>query len=268
MNTSETTVDTRPTCDVGPFRFYKPPMARLLFALFMIGVCVALGGWQLQRLQWKEALIAEVEIAQTSSKFYIDTLPDELDELREKNFYPIMLPGEFVHEHEMHMIGRSLSGEPGFNVYTPFRIADNGRMVLVNRGWIPQNKKELANRPEDDQFGGTIFVNGFISATQGGSMFLPDHDVKGNVWFWPDIERINAEKNLDMPHFTIEVVNADPVPGKLPIPRVDYEIEFRNDHFNYAMMWFSMAFAGLVIFFIYHLKSVKGDEGHDSTPKP
>lgn len=256
--------DNRPTCEWSVFTFYKPTKGPVLITIILVGLCFALGIWQLKRLEWKEELIAELEWAQAEDKVYYDDLPDDLSELTSKNFYTIMLPGEFQHEHELHMIGRSLNGQPGFNVYTPFKIADDGRMVLVNRGWVPQSKKAPEARPEDQRFGGILFANGFISVPQGGSMFLPDHDVAGNVWFWPDIARINAEKGLNLAPFVIEAVNATPMEGTLPIPRSGYEVQMRNDHLNYVLMWFSLTFAGLVIFFIYHLKSVKGDEEDDN----
>jgi surfeit locus 1 family protein len=270
MTTPDTIIenDHRPTVEWGVFTFFKPTKGPVITTILLVGLCVALGIWQLQRLQWKEGLIAELQQAQEETPVFKENLPEDLDELANKNFHSIMLPGEYVHAQEVHVIGRSINGEPGFNIYTPFRIADDGRMVLVNRGWVPQSKKQVADRPEDPQFDGLVFASGFISVPQGGSFFLPDHDVKGNVWFWPDIARINAEKGLDLPPFVIEAVNDTPAPNVLPLPRGDNEVELRNDHFNYALMWFSMAFAGMVIFFIYHLKSVKGDEDHAPTDKP
>ncbi|MCH2546644.1 MAG: SURF1 family protein [Alphaproteobacteria bacterium] len=251
--------DARPTVEIGVFTFYKPTKGPILITILLVGLCLVLGIWQIQRLQWKQGLIAEMQAA-TQERIIKDTLPKDLNSLQQNNFYAIVLPGEFMHEHEMHMIGRSINGQPGYNVLTPFRIADDGRMILVNRGWIPQDKKKPEDRPEDVRFGGIVFASGFVSVPQGGSMFLPDHDVAGNVWFWPDIARINKEKNLDLPPVVIESVNANPVPDTLPIARTGVNVELRNDHLNYALMWFSLSFAGLVIFFIYHLKSVKGEE--------
>jgi surfeit locus 1 family protein len=262
------TSNSRPTVDYGPFTFHKPTTGRVIVTVLLVGLCLALGLWQIQRLQWKENLLAELQEAQEGPKIYKETLPEELDALAAENFRPIMLPGEFAHEHELHMIGRSRNGQPGYNIYTPFRIADDGRMILVNRGWVPQDKKEPADRPEDARFDGVVFVSGFISVPQGGSLFLPDHDVSGNIWFWPEIARINVEKNLNLPPVVLEMVNDTPPPGQLPIARNGYEVEMRNDHLNYALMWFSLSFAGLVIFFIYHLKSVKGDDDHEPAAKP
>lgn len=260
--------DVRPTVDYGPFTFYKPTVARVLVTLLLVGLCLALGIWQIQRLHWKENLLTELEQAQQNTPMYKHDLPENLNDLAQKQFYPIMLQGELLHEYEIHVIGRGPAGEPGFLIYTPLRIADDGRMILVDRGWVPQDKREPEDRPEDARFDGLVFVNGFLGPVKNGSLFLPDHDVKGNVWFWPDVPRINAENGLDLPNVVVEWVNKTPPPNSLPMPRAGYDIELRNDHLNYALMWFSLSFAGLVIFFIYHLKSMKGDEDHEPAAKP
>lgn len=267
MSLEEPAIDQRPTCSIGRFTFYKPTLGRWMVTLLLVGMCIGLGLWQVKRLEWKEGLIAELEHAQRSERVTTAGLPDDLAALREKNFWPITIEGEFRHGQEIHVVGRSIGGEPGFNVYTPLRLAD-GRMVLVNRGWVPQSAKAPQDRSQDPLPAGNVTVSGFISVPQGGSRFLPDHDVAGNLWFWPDITRINAEKGLQLPPFTVERVNARPMPDTLPLPRRDYQVELRNDHLNYALMWFSLSLAGLAIFIIYHFKSVKGDEGPDAQAKP
>lgn len=258
-NPESTADDLRPTITCGALTFYKPTKGPVIITVLLVGLCFALGIWQIQRLAWKEGLISELTQAQSQTRISAENLPDNLATLVESNFHSIALQGTFIHKQELHIVGRSINGEPGFSVYTPFRIADDGRMVLVNRGWVPQSKKSLSNRPEDAQFDGLTWVNGFISVPQGGSPFLPDHDVKGNLWFWPDIARINAESGMNLPPFTIEAVNENPTPGVLPLPRSGYEVELRNDHFNYALMWFSLSIAGLIIFFIYHLKPMRNE---------
>lgn len=238
--TSASDSSTAPTLRIAGMEFARPTAVPVLMTMLLVGVCLALGIWQLQRLEWKEGLLAELARAQQEEKIYKEDLPENLDALMQQNFYPIQLAGEWLHEHELHIVGRSLYGEPGFNLYTPLRIADDGRLVLVNRGWVPQNEKpkdavQPERRPE-----GIVFVNGFISVPQGGSPFLPDHDVAGNLWFWPDTPRIRIETGLELPDFVIEQVEAAPREGALPIARSGYEVQMRNDHLHYALMWFSL----------------------------
>lgn len=234
--------------------FERPRWVPVLITVLLVGLCVGLGVWQIQRLEWKEGLIAELQAAQAGRPITNADLPADLSELTTKNFYPAVVSGTFLHEQELHMVGRSIQGEPGFGVYTPFRLENDGRLVLVHRGWVPQNQKNPQQRQSDARSKDVVHIRGFISVPQGGSVFLPDHDVAGNVWFWPDTARINQEKNLDLPPFVIERVEEQTDAGTLPIARKGYEVELRNDHWHYALMWFALAASGLVIFVLYHHK--------------
>lgn len=234
--------------------FERPRWVAVLITVLLVGLCIGLGIWQIQRLHWKEGLIADLQAAQAGQPVTNNDLPPDLAVLAQKNFYPVVISGLFMHEQELHMVGRSRGGEPGFDVYTPLRLENDGRIVLVHRGWVPQNQKDPQQRQGDARSQKTVQIRGFISVSQGGSCFLPDHDVKGNVWFWPDIARINREKNLNLPPFVIEQVEQQPTPGALPVARRGYEVELRNDHWHYALMWFAMAASGLVIFVLSHRK--------------
>lgn len=234
--------------------FVKPAIWPVVITAFLVGLCVFLGLWQVQRLQWKEGLIAELEQAQVESPITVEQLPEDLNALVPQNFHAVSLMGEYDYTREFHVIGRSPTEEPGYHVITPFRIAGDGRSVLVNRGWIPQHKKDQGTRGEDMRSQGNLYLNGYILVPQGGSVFLPDHDREDNIWFWQDTQRMAAELGEDMPALVIQHVNANQPEGTLPVAKRAFDVQLRNDHFGYAVMWFSIGFIGLVMFGIYHRK--------------
>lgn len=249
------------TVTLGAFTFYKPRPLPVIITLIAVGLCVGLGAWQMQRLSWKEGLIAKLESGQEGANLGKNSLPEDLDDLRDKEFHFVNLPGEFVHEYEFHLMGQRHHGQLGYDILTPFRIADDGRMILVNRGWVPTDKKEKAARAEEDPlFGGIIYMRGLVFAPEEGSIFLPEHNPEDNIWLFYDIAEMNEVSGLELPNVVVEMINPDILEGSLPIPRESGNLTLRNDHLNYAFIWFSLAFSGLAIFFIYHLKSVKGDE--------
>lgn len=254
MTTATDTSSDRPLIRCCGMAFERPRWVPVLVTVLLVGLCFGLGIWQIQRLAWKEGLIAELQAAQAGESITNADLPADLSALVEKNFYPVVLSGTFLHEQELHMVGRSIQGEPGFGIYTPFRLQNDDRLVLVHRGWVPQNQKNPQQRQGDAYPRDVVQIRGFISVPQGGSRFLPDHDVKGNVWFWPDTARINYEKNLNLPPLVIERVEEQTAAGTLPIARRGYEVELRNDHWHYALMWFALAASGLAIFVLYHRK--------------
>lgn len=245
----------RPTLRWGGLTLYKPRLVPILVTVLLVGMCLGLGIWQVQRLAWKTELITQMEAAHDGQPLIKARLPENLDALVEKNFARVNLPGKFIHAHEFHRIGQYHNGQTGYDILTPFQIEGDGRIILVNRGWVPLDKKNPKNRPEDPRTDETFFLNGILLAPSPGSYFLPDHDVKDNIWFWYDIARMNQESGLHLPPVVVEMVNPDYAKGSLPIPRSDFTIALRNDHLGYAIIWFSLTVAGLVIFFLYHLKS-------------
>lgn len=251
------------TYRLGSWDFYRPGKAAVFLTTLLVGICLALGIWQVQRLQWKESLIAELEAAKTQPPLTAAELSDDPEKLAALHFRKIRLTGVFMDDREFHLIGRYYQGALGYDVLTPFLVRDEARdeaqkkplVLLVNRGWIPLEKKDPADRPEPlSATNGEVTVEGMLLEANRGNPFLPDHDVKGNVWFSYDIARMNTEAELEMLPILFEAVEANHPESILPYPRGDYEITLRNDHFYYAVTWFALAFSGCVIFLLAHRK--------------
>lgn len=237
-----------------PSRFQRPTKAAIFLSTLLIGICLALGSWQIMRLQWKEGLIAELAAAQDAPPLTASELPDDAEGLKNLEFRKVRLTGVYADDREFHLIGRYWQGALGYDVLVPFLLTDTGKMILVNRGWIPLEKKDPASRPEDIRMSREITIDGLLMAPHRGSPFLPDHDIKGNVWFWYDTERMNREAGLNLPPVIVEAVELQHAPSILPIPRDTYQVELRNDHLSYAITWFALAIAGMVIFVLAHRK--------------
>lgn len=239
---------------LGKWKINRPGGMAIFLTVLLVGICLVLGIWQVQRLQWKEALIAQLQVANEAPPIEGAALPLEEKALQEFNFRKVTLTGVFMDDREFHLIGRYYQGALGYDVLTPFYLTGSSRVILVNRGWIPLEKKNPSTRPEPLENPGETKVEGMLFIPNRGNYFLPDHDVKGNVWFWYDIARMNKEAGLDMPNIIVEAVEVNHPESRLPYPRADYEITLRNDHFYYAVTWFSLALAGIIIFLLAHRK--------------
>lgn len=239
---------------IGNVVFLKPRLIPVVVTVLLVGMCLGLGIWQVQRLQWKEALIASVKEAQQSDIITNTDLPDNLNALTELKFHAVNLEGVFDYSRELHVIGRSAKEQPGYHIITPFRIAADDRWVYVNRGWVPQAGKEMFQQREARDNEALHRVRGFILVPQGGSPFLPDHDTKGNIYFFQDVAAFNAHLGVNYPNFVVQAVDEQADKDVYPQPRPDYEVFLRNDHFAYSCMWFALALSGTVIFVLYHRK--------------
>ncbi len=221
--------------------------------LVAFAVLVGLGTWQMQRLAWKEGLVAAVEerahaAPRDVSAAELAALSPEADEYR-----PVRVRGTFRHADEIQVYTLlseprgSFSG-PGYWVLTPLDLAGGGT-VIVNRGFVPTKKKDPATRPEG-QVPGEVTVTGLVRAPDPGHLFTPADDPARNAWFTRDPQRIAAAKGLgDIAPVLIDA-DAAPMPGGLP-QGGETKLQFPNRHLEYALTWYGLAATLLAVFGVF-----------------
>ncbi len=226
---------------------FRPTLWPTLFTvpavLAMIGLCV----WQVQRLYWKEALIAERE-ARVAAEI---ALPAAGADLSQAEFHRVRLEGSFQHDKELFLGARSRNGNPGYQILTPFTLTD-GQTVLVNRGWVPVERKLPEGRAEG-QIAGATTVEGVLRLPHERAFMQPDNEPQHNMWFFVDLPAMAATSGAAIR--TDLYVDAGPGenPGGFPIGGQTH-IEMPNDHLQYAITWGLLAAALVVIYVLYHLK--------------
>ena len=103
-----------------------------VFIIFFIFVFIALGTWQIIRLNWKNNLILEIENS-------LKNPPVQLSQSNQQNFLKIKTSGRVDFEKQIYLYNLNDFGTPGFEVLNPILI--DGENYLLNRGWIPFEKK-------------------------------------------------------------------------------------------------------------------------------
>ncbi len=224
----------------------RPLLWPTLMTLPAVLGSLALGTWQVQRLQWKTELIAEREARRDAPPLV--ALPERFDAAKDE-FRKVRVTGRFLHEKEMYLAARSFRGNTGYHVITPLVLA-GGRTILVNRGWIPLDRKS----PETRQPGngaGEVAVEGYLRAETGPGWFTPKNEPEKNFWFFVDIAAMAKAHGLaNVMPFYIEAGPAENR-GGFPIGG-QTRFELPNDHLQYAITWYSMAVIGIVIYLLYH----------------
>ena len=124
-----------------------------------------LGTWQVQRLHWKEGLIAERNAALAAAPV---SLPQPLDGARALEFHPVRAEGEFLNEHELYLNAQAFTGDPGFHIVTPFRLA-GGATVFVDRGFVPTDSRAPATRAAGEIAGPTA-VTGLLAPARAAGL--------------------------------------------------------------------------------------------------
>jgi surfeit locus 1 family protein len=228
-------------------RFIRPRPVAWFFFLLAFGGTLALGSWQVQRLHWKQGLITT--LAEAQQKPPITTLPKDEAAFKTLQFYPAKISGTWIPNIEFQLAPRYLHDQFGYAIIAPLKLND-GRIVLINRGWVPGKKKDIATRPET-RARGAATVKGLIRVGSERSYFTPANQPEKNIWFGRDIAAMAEYAKLShVAPAMVDAVGAQK-PDRLPIPS-DGTIRLRNDHLSYVITWYGIALGVLVIFLVYH----------------
>ncbi|OKH87843.1 SURF1 family protein [Thalassospira sp. TSL5-1] len=225
----------------------RPTVAISITAGLAFLVLMALCVWQIERLFWKENLIAEREARSALSPI---EFPVDVDKINpDMAFRAAIAHGRFLHDQEMYLMARTMQGSVGYQVITPLEQAD-GRIILVNRGWVPDDKRDPATRPEG-QIKGKVEVTGVIQIARPRHWAQPENDPVKNQWFYVDPPHMAEEAGGDLASPYYLEADATPNPGGLPIGG-QARVMLPNNHLQYAITWFCLAVALVVIFVVYH----------------
>jgi len=212
-----------------------------------VAILLALGVWQLDRLAWKQDLLAQ--LAANISAEPVDLARAEAVAASggTNEFLKVAVRGRFNHDAEMRMISVH-DGGPGWEIITPL-ITEDGRAVLVNRGVVPDREKDAIDRPAD-----TVEVTGYVrnySGRQG--FFAPENDPASGVWYWWDVPAMLANARLPAGTKAVDLVlQQAPEAEARSFPRPSPpQAKLRNNHLSYAVTWFSLAAVLVVIAGLY-----------------
>jgi surfeit locus 1 family protein len=230
-----------------------------VFAALGCALLIWLGVWQLERLRWKETLLAQIDARVNTAPeplpppdAWARLVPDDYE------YRHVAAAGVFEHDKEAYVFRTgALHGETtsvGFHVLTPLRLA-NGTNVLVNRGFVPQDKRDPASRREG-QIAGEVAVTGLMRAPEERNWFTPADDPANRIWYTRDAQAIASALNI--PQVAPFVIDADdvPVPGGLPQGGAT-QIAIPNNHLSYALTWFGLAATLLGVFAAFAWRRLK-----------
>ena len=208
-----------------------------VFVYFIILTLLSLGFWQIYRLNWKLELIEQIENSLKND-------PVELSNIEKKNYLRIKTSGDIDFDKQIYLYNLNDAGKPGFEVINPIKIGDEN--YLVNRGWIPFEKKDLPeiNLVDQNQIVGTLMLQ------TKPSIFKPENDIEKNYWFTLNREDILKFTGRSFSEYVI-YLNGD---YKIPKPRV-ITAKISNNHKKYAITWFSMAISILLIYLYFRKKN-------------
>ncbi|RCW72777.1 SURF1 family protein [Pseudorhodoferax soli] len=217
----------------------------LLAAALLSAVFVALGTWQVQRLGWKKGLIARTEARVSAAPVAppdlrawpaIQAAPVDFEYRR------MRLQGEFLHADEA-LVQASTALGAGFWVLTPLRLPD-GSIVLVNRGFVPPERRDPATRGAPAP-AGAVTVTGLLRISEPHGGFLRENDPAANRWHSRDVAAIAAARRLPADRVAPYFVDAEATPPGNTAPQWPVGgltvVRFTDNHLVYALTWYALA---------------------------
>ncbi|MEO9336714.1 SURF1 family protein [Mesorhizobium sp. SB112] len=229
-----------------PYRDEQEPRVRSARATVLVTVSgfamtcllLALGLWQIERLEWKLGLIQRVDTRLQSGPvappvgeaWDLGLAPDH-------EYRPIRVVGTFVHAAETLVQAVTDHGS-GYWVMTPL-VDKAGRSFLINRGFVPRDRANVTSRSLG-QLEGEIDLTGLLRLSEPDGGFMRTNDPNHDRWYSRDVAAISKARGLREPAPYFIDADAAANPGGYPVGGLTV-LSFRNPHLGYALTWFALA---------------------------
>jgi surfeit locus 1 family protein len=226
-------------------------------AIAAFAILVSLGIWQLERRDWKHALIERIEAR-------ADAPPRPLEDVLARwrrdgdiEYMRVRMRGELRADKEFHVY-TIRDGVAGWRVVSPFETAAR-RVVLLDRGFVPQRLKDPERRADQPLPDGQITVTGLARGPGEANLFTPESEPARNRWYWRDLAGIVAQLGPEMraragPFFVEAEANA--LPGEWPRGGVT-QLRLMDRHLSYALTWFGLALTLIGVYAAYVISRIR-----------
>jgi len=230
----------------------------LAASLLGVAVLLGLGFWQLERMQWKKALLADLERAvMDASSVSLAEAEGIMARDSSKDYLRVELEGRFDHSGERYLFSVR-DREAGWQVVTPLITRDR-RLVLVDRGFVPESLKQPEKRLPG-QIGGETRTEGLLRKHRRPGLFTPANRPDENIWYWPDVAAmlasLDARPGLRPSSYLVQEL---PSHGAALWPRAQRPnpAAIPNNHLQYALTWFALALILAIMTFMVIRKAGK-----------
>lgn len=210
----------------------------------MLVVLVGLGTWQVYRLRWKEQILAQIAAAEAAPPVPLSTTP--------KPYTKVIVTGHFLFDRAAQFGAevRDTSAGPTMGYYQIVPLEREGApTLLVNRGWVPQKRQAALVEPE-----GIVTVTGYVRTADPPRWFSPTDNVAERQFYTLNPAAIGVAVGIPDPMPLTLIALDQAKPGTYPasaqqLPRPP------NNHLSYAITWYGLAVALIVIFIVWIRKA-------------
>ncbi|MDQ6621739.1 MAG: SURF1 family protein [Pseudomonadota bacterium] len=226
-------------------RRYVPSVATVV----VVALCVVAGNWQRARMHYKESLRAQYDSAAAAAPLDARALPIVSGDWAALRYRQVALQGTFERQHQFFLDNKVQAGLVGYDVIAPLRL-DDGRVVLVDRGWVAQGPTR-AELPAVATPAGPLLVRGRIEQPAAAYFELQKEQSPRPVWQHLDLSRFSAFSGIAVlpviVQQTVPVSPEDRLTRSWPAP--DFGID---THRIYMVQWYTFAVIALTFWGVAH----------------
>lgn len=225
---------------IGSYNFEIAPLVITIIGIIFL---TALGCWQLYRLKEKTAFIASMSRNLSNPGNIYD--PKTTLTIYQK----IKLDGQFLQGNDIYLYGRKAMApeKEGYYLLSPF-MTTKGTVIMIARGWFAAKNKHLIQIPQAQN---THEITGIVLPLEQKRIFIPDNDIKNNVWLTLDHKDLMGHTQQTLENFYLLQIDPTDLPSLVLPISPEGLIKIKNDHLEYALTWFCLAICLGVIFYVY-----------------
>lgn len=227
-------------------RRFRPGVPLTCAALLTLAVLLSLGAWQVRRLAWKSELIATIASRSDAPAVAVEAA---LADPAGNDYRHVAAMGRYRHDLALAMGVVAERGEVGGRLVTPLELAD-GRLILVERGWLPDHLLPPAAPAALDPLG-EVTLDG-VARWRGADrpgLFTPTNLPEQRRWFWYDLQALATVLGSHIEPLTLVLSRPDTA-GDLPRP-LPVRADLPNNHLGYAITWFGLAASLVAIYLVF-----------------
>jgi surfeit locus 1 family protein len=238
------------------YRFLVRPrwIAFGLFAMLLAGLFVRLGFWQLDRLHGRRFYNQRFEQGMAASPRPVEDLVAGVTAADSLLYRSASARGRYDPAHEVILYGRTQDDSPGNHVLTPL-ILDDGRAVLVDRGWVPiaDDAPPVTDAAPPR---GVVTVTGLLAPSEPGG--APGEGAT-TTFTRVDLRRIGSQLPYPLLPYYLQLHHQTPAQvGHLPVPPPSPVLD-DGPHLSYALQWFAFATIAFFGFFLLVAREARSD---------
>lgn len=231
-------------------RSFEYSRSKTITTIVIVGILIGLGCWQLERREWKTALldtIATRQAAKPVTKIQLNTTSADYMAL---DYRRAELTGLVDDSKVIYLGPRTFNNMSGYHQLTPMFLQD-GKVILLNEGFVPYDWVNTAHPTSAH----VQTLSGTLRLPALPGRFTPTNPPDGNKFYWPDLLAIGTR--LGTPHLLPLIFELDRTGDSFPVGG-QTNLMLPNDHLNYALTWFALAIGMIGVYLVSSFRSHTG----------